>query len=78
MKASDGGLDSAEFQRAFIAVRYAAGIRGDELVSPFERMTEGADRLATALSAGDRNRRAQALAAELGEVARLLDARRLR
>ena len=71
-------LDDPDFQRAFVAVRYAAGTRGSELLTAFEPATEAATSLERALAAADRNQRAQALAGELGRLARLLEARRLR
>jgi hypothetical protein len=77
MRASDGCIDNAEFQRAFVAVSYAAGIRGDKLLSGFEQPTQAARALELELAGNDRERRAQALASELRRIVRLLEARRL-
>ena len=65
---------SPEFQRAFVAVRYVLGARGEGLGAPLGDASTAAvteKRLAHA----DRERRAEALAAEIGRVVRALDAR---
>jgi len=76
MKASDGSFDDPEFQRAFVAVRYAAGTRGAELVSAFAVPSEAALELERAFAAEARSERAQTLANELGAIASRLLARR--
>ena len=68
---------SPDFQRAFVAMRYFLGARGEGLGAPLgeapaARTTE--ERLAHP----DRERRAEALAAELGRVVRALEARNFR
>ncbi len=78
MNDSEGWLVDADFQRAFVAVRYAAGAREAAPLAPFARATEGALELVRTLSSGVRTERAQALAVELKRIARVLEARRLR
>jgi hypothetical protein len=77
MHATEPSFDSAEFQRAFVAASYALGVRGVELTGRLVRPGEPALSLCRALSDADRNRRAAALGAELLELAKKLDARRL-
>jgi hypothetical protein len=76
MKASDGSFDDPEFQRAFVAVRYAAGTRGAELVSALAGPTEAALELERAFAVAARSERAHTLANELAAIARRLLARR--
>ena len=76
MMASDGSFDDPDFQRAFVAVRYAAGTRGAELVSAFALPCEAALQLERAFAAEARSERAQTLANELAGLARRLEARR--
>jgi hypothetical protein len=78
MNDSDGWLMDADFQRAFVAVRYAAGARDATPLAPFARPNDGALELLRTLSSGVRQERAQALAVELKRIARVLEARRLR
>jgi len=78
MSDPEGWLDDADFQRAFAAVRYAAGARDGAPLAPFGSLREGTDELVRALSSEVRAERAQALAVELERVARVLEARRLR
>jgi hypothetical protein len=66
-----------DFQRAFVAMRYFLGARGEGLGAPLgdapaARLTE--ERLARP----ERERRAEALAAEIGRVVRVLEARSFR
>jgi hypothetical protein len=70
---------SPDFQRAFVALRYFWGARGDALTAGFGSITPqgpAADLLG-ALGAGSRELRAQALGAELGRLAQDLDQRGL-
>ena len=78
MSDSEGCLEDADFQRAFAAVRYAAGAREPVQLAPFAEPNDGALELLRALSSEARAERAQALAVELKRVARVLEARRLR
>ncbi len=63
---------SPEFQRAFVAMRYFLGARGEELVAP---QHAGAEVVAVVkrLAQPDRQKRAEALAAEIGRVVRALE-----
>jgi hypothetical protein len=63
---------SPDFQRAFVAMRYFLGARGEGLAAPLgdapaARATE------ERLTHSDRGRRAEALAAEVGRVVRALE-----
>lgn len=64
--------ESPEFQRAFVAVAYFSGARGDALLEGFAEPSPRARELVAALAAEDRGQRARALAAELEIVARRL------
>jgi hypothetical protein len=71
---------SADFQRAFVALRYFFGARGAALGEGLEHVgtqTATADVL-SALSHADRSERARALSAELGRLAAALEQRSLR
>ncbi|MES1173944.1 MAG: hypothetical protein ABUL62_06410 [Myxococcales bacterium] len=68
---------SPEFQRAFTAVSYLAGQRDAELLTPLPAPGEEAQALARRLAHPERERRAEALARELGRLALSLDARKL-
>ncbi len=68
---------SPDFQTAFVAMRYFLGARGEGLGAPLgdapaARVTE--ERLAQP----ERERRAEALAVEIGRVVRALEARNFR
>jgi hypothetical protein len=63
----------AEYQRAFVAMRYFLGARDAELVAPLGTAPEG-ETVARRLAQPDRQKRAEALAAEIGRVVRALDA----
>jgi len=78
MSDPEGWLKDADFQRAFAAVRYAAGAREAVPLAPFAEPSDGASELLRALSSEERAERAQALAVELKRIARVLEARRLR
>lgn len=62
-----------EYQRAFVAMRYFLGARNVDLVAPLGPAPE-ADTVARRLAQPDRQKRAEALAAEIGRVVRALDA----
>ena len=61
-----------DFQRAFVAMRYFLGARGVPLAAP---LGDAGEALAVEkrLAQADRQKRAEALAAELGRVVRALD-----
>jgi hypothetical protein len=63
----------AEYQRAFVAMRYFLGARDVDLAAPLGAAPEG-DAVARRLAQPDRQKRAEALAAEVGRVVRALDA----
>ncbi|HVJ14774.1 MAG TPA: hypothetical protein VM686_05010 [Polyangiaceae bacterium] len=65
------------FERAFVAVRYFLGARG-ELALPLDPPSPQAAGLAAELEAPDRQKRAEVLASELGQVVRALEARTFR
>jgi len=70
---------SADFQRAFVAMRYFWGARGPELEGALDGVgstTPAADALG-GLSHPEREKRAAALAVELGRIAHELDQRSL-
>jgi len=73
----DASAFQPEFQRAFVAMRYFLGARGVPLAAP---LGPGPEALAVEkrLAQPDRQKRAEALAAELGRVVRALDAGTLR
>ena len=64
--------ESPQFQRAFVAVSYLAGSRGDALLAALNRPAEKTRELVALLGAEDRASRARTLAAELETVARRL------
>ena len=61
-----------DFQRAYVAVAYLAGVRGEALLEAFEQPSRQARELLTDLGAEDRAQRARALASELQILARRL------
>jgi hypothetical protein len=67
-----------EFERAFVAVRYFVGARGEDLAAPLGASSPTVVETLSRLRVEDRQRRAEALAAEVGRVVRALDARTLR
>jgi hypothetical protein len=71
---------SADFQRAFVALRYFFGARDQALAEGFEQVCRvpAATETAAQLAHPDRAVRARALAAELARVAAALEERRLR
>jgi hypothetical protein len=73
----EAALDDPDFQRAYLAVRYFAGVRGPELVQEPPRFHAAARAFATRLRSEQRTERAQALAVELERIVRSLDAQRL-
>lgn len=68
----------ADFERAFVAVRYFVGARGDDLAAPLGPPSPVVVETLERLRHEDRQRRAEALAVEVGRVVRALDARTLR
>jgi hypothetical protein len=70
---------SADFQRAFVALRYFWGARGAALGDGFEQlgMHAAAADVLSALSHPERAQRAQALGVELGRLATALEQRSL-
>jgi hypothetical protein len=70
---------SSDFQRAFVALRYFWGARGDALVDALQPV--GVQPAAAAVLAGltqsERSERARVLAAELGRIATALEQRSL-
>jgi hypothetical protein len=70
---------SADFQRAFVALRYFWGARDQALSEGFEHVARApaASDMAAQLAHPDRVQRAQALAAELARVAAALEERSL-
>ena len=65
------------FERAFVAVRYFLGARG-ELAAPLDPPSAAAEALCAELEHPDRQKRAEVLAGELGQVVRALEARTYR
>jgi hypothetical protein len=70
---------SADFQRAFVALRYFWGARDQALSDGFEHVAcaPAASSAVAQLAHPDRARRAQALAAELARIATALEERSL-
>ncbi|HYP91409.1 MAG TPA: hypothetical protein VEQ59_24750 [Polyangiaceae bacterium] len=68
---------SADFQRAFVAMRYFWGARGAELGSGLDAaaVTPAAADVLTGLSHAEREVRARTLGVELGRLAAALDQR---
>jgi hypothetical protein len=71
-------LRDPAFQRAFIAVSYFAGTRGDGLLLPLSAPTAEAKKLVQGLGSSEKSVRAVVLGRELERIARGLDAWRLR
>ena len=67
-----------DFFRAFVAVRYLFGTRGDALLAHVPASAGAAHTLVTRLGAEDRRERANVLASELERVARALERGKLR
>jgi len=67
-----------EFQRAFVAVRYFLGARGEGLSAPLGASPSSGEALEAKLAHPDRARRAEILASEVGLVVRALEARAYR
>jgi hypothetical protein len=66
------------YQRAFVAMRYFLGARGDALGAPLGVGARAAAELESKLAHPDRTRRAEVLASEVGLVVRALEARAYR
>jgi hypothetical protein len=67
-----------EYQRAFVAVRYFLGTRGENLSAPLGPGAAFGAALEAKLAHSDRTRRAEVLASEIGLVVRALEARAYR
>jgi len=67
-----------EYQRAFVAVRYFLGARGEGLAAPLGGGAAAGLALEQRLAHHDRTRRAEVLASEVGLVVRALEARAYR
>ena len=67
-----------EYQRAFVAVRYFLGARGEGLAAPLGPGAHAGLALEQKLGHPDRTRRAEVLASEVGLVVRALEARAYR
>jgi hypothetical protein len=67
-----------EYQRAFVAVRYFLGARGENLSAPLGPDAPFAKTVEAKLEHPDRTRRAEVLASEIGLVVRALEARAYR
>ena len=67
-----------EYQRAFVAVRYFLGARGENLAAPLGEGASFGAALEAKLAHPDRTRRAEVLASEIGLVVRALEARAYR
>lgn len=66
------------FERAFVAVSFSRGVRGEELTAPLGSVAASTLDLCARLAHPDRQIRAKALAVELGAIAVLLDSVKLR
>ncbi len=75
---SDPSPFGPEYQRAFVAVRYFLGARGEHLSAPLGARAAIGAALETKLAHPDRTRRAEVLASEIGLVVRALEARAYR
>lgn len=69
-------VNSAAFQRAFVAVSYFLNRRGDELLAPLPQKTPAAVALVESLGHEVREQRAQALANEIARVVATLESAR--
>jgi len=74
---TDARRDDPDFARAFVAFRYFVGARGADLAEPLGR-SEAAARTLERLGHPDRQRRAEALALEVGRIVRAFEERCLR
>jgi hypothetical protein len=73
-----GNLEDREkYERAFVAVSYLLGRRGDQLQRALPHLCPSARSLVGALGRAKREVRAQVLAAELARIAHALQNRRL-
>ncbi len=62
-----------DFERAFVAIRYFLGARGEELGRPLGEPAPEAAATLRRIGGADRQRRAEALAVEVGRVVRALE-----
>ena len=67
-----------EFQRAFVALRFFLGARGEGLAAPLGPAASLGTALEANLAYPDRTRRAEVLAGEIGVLVRALEARAYR
>ncbi|HET9931993.1 MAG TPA: hypothetical protein VFQ35_14925 [Polyangiaceae bacterium] len=72
----DSVVNSAAFQRAFVAVSYFLNRRGEELLAPLPQKTQAAVALAKSLGHEAREQRAQALAGEIARIVAALESAR--
>ncbi len=72
----DSVVNSAAFQRAFVAVSYFLNRRGDDLLAPLPQKTQAAKALVQTLGHETREQRAQALANEITRVVAALESAR--
>jgi hypothetical protein len=75
---NDGQAFHPDFQRALLAMRYLLGTRGGELLGSVPSANAVLEGLFARLAHPDRARRADALAFEIGQVVRALEARTFR
>lgn len=78
MTQQDRADSEARAERAFVAVSYVLGRRGDALLEPLATPTLAARGVVERLGHSDREARARVLAAELARVVSAFEARRLR
>jgi len=71
-------FEGRDFQRAFAAVSYLAGLRGEALLEPFRTPHADARAFVRRLAHPDRERRAEALAVELARIGNALEARSIK
>lgn len=72
----DSVVNSAAFQRAFVAVGYFLNRRGDDLLAPLPHKTQAARALVQTLGHEVREQRAQALASEITRIVAALESAR--
>jgi hypothetical protein len=77
MSAANASHEGAAFQRAFVAIEYFLGRRGEQLLEPLPRPVQPAKDLVQRLGLDDRSLRAQALAKELERIVACLEARKV-
>ena len=75
---SAGSAEGDAYERAFVAMAYLQGRRGDALLAELPAPGAAARRLAQRLGAPEKAVRAQVLAAEVARIVQALDRRRIR